>query len=360
MYAVILAGGGGTRLWPLSRPERPKPFLPLLDEGSLLQRTVRRLEPLVGRSDVTVVTERRYVPLVREQMPDVRAIAEPMGRNTAAAIALAAAAIDRPEDEVMAVLPADHWIASEDRFVGVLEGAARLAGGSFGIEDPLVTLGIQPTRASTDYGYLVPDIARGERVAGLQAYPLRAFEEKPAESRARELFEVPGVAWNAGMFLWRRGAILAALERYTSLLTLVGPAADSELALKMAYERVHPTSIDYAVMEGAARDHRVVMAAMDVGWSDLGSWTTLLEALAGDEGTAAHGRVIQSGESVDLGPRDLLVHAVDGRLEIARGPRDTMPVAGPSAHLADAASLEPALRSLIARVEQQAGAGDRP
>jgi mannose-1-phosphate guanylyltransferase len=354
MYVVILAGGGGTRLWPLSRPERPKPFLPLLGEGSLLQRTVRRLEPLVDAADVTVVTEGRYVPLVREQLPGVRAIAEPMGRNTAAAIALAASVIDRPEDEVMMVLPADHSIAREETFVGVLEGAARLAEGSFEIEEPLVTLGIQPTHASTDFGYLVPDIARGARVAGLEAYPLRAFEEKPHESRARELFEIPGVAWNAGMFVWRRRAILAALERYTSLMTVIGPAASSELALRMAYERVHPTSIDYAVMEGAAGDHRVVMAAMDVGWSDLGNWTAILEALAGPAGTSARGRVVQSGDRVVLGPDDLLVHAVDGHLEIAHGPQDRIAIDGPSAHLSDAAPLEPAVAALIARVERDA------
>lgn len=350
MYVVILAGGGGTRLWPLSRPERPKPFLPLLGEGSLLQRTVQRLEPLVDRADVTVVTEGRYVPLVRDQLPGIRAIAEPMGRNTAAAIALAAAVIDRPEDEVMAVLPADHAIVQEEMFVAVLQGASRLAEGSFEIEEPLVTLGIQPTHPSTDFGYLVPDIGRGERLAGLQAYPLRAFEEKPAESRARELFETPGVAWNAGMFLWRRRAILAALERYTSLMTVIGPAASSELALRMAYERVHPISIDYAVMEGAAGDHRVVMAAMEVGWSDLGNWTALLEALAGPGGTSARGRVVQSGDRVELGPDDLLVHAANGHLEIARGPQERIVIDGPSAHLADAASIEPAVAELLARV----------
>src|SRR5919112_3524876 len=110
MYAVILAGGGGTRLWPLSRPERPKPFLPLLGDESLLQRTVRRIEPLVGRGDVYCVVDRRFGHFVREQCPDVRLIVEPSGKNTAAAITLATAVIDRPEDEVMLVLPADHAI----------------------------------------------------------------------------------------------------------------------------------------------------------------------------------------------------------------------------------------------------------
>ena len=128
MYAVIMAGGGGTRLWPLSRPDRPKPFLPLLGDETLIQRTVRRIAPLVGPADVFCITDRRFGQLVREQVPDVGLIVEPNGRNTAAAIALATAAIDRPEDEVMLVLPADQWIEREDEFLRVLSAAAdRLA-----------------------------------------------------------------------------------------------------------------------------------------------------------------------------------------------------------------------------------------
>jgi len=352
MYAVILAGGGGTRLWPLSRPERPKPFLPLLDDESLLQRTVARLDPLLPRTDVAIVTDRRYVPLVRDQLPDVRIVAEPMGRNTAPAVALAVEAIDRPDDEVMAVLPADHWIERDDVFREVLEAAERLASGSFEIDEPLVTLGIRPTRPSSDYGYLLPDLERAATIAGLRSYPLVGFEEKPHDSRTRELFEMPGVAWNAGMFLWRRGAIRASLERYTSLLTLIGPAVGSELALRMAYERLTPTSIDYAVMEGAAQDRRVVMGAMDVGWTDLGSWTAILEALAGGRAAGARGRVVHSGDIAQLGADDLLVHGRDGRLEIVRGPRHSIAIDGPSALLTAAASLEPDLAALIARVER--------
>ena len=221
MYVVIMAGGGGTRLRPLSTAVCPKPFLPLLPTGeTLLQRTIARLrgpELALGDDSICVVAAAAYAPLVRDQAPGIQVVEEPEGRNTAAAIALAALALDRGDDEVMLVLPADHRIDPdrEGAFRAVLRTAAdRLATGAFGIESPLVTLGIAPTFPSTQYGYLVPRVEAGEDVAGLRVYPLAAFREKPDPSDAAALVASPGVAWNAGMFLWRRRAIRSALERY--------------------------------------------------------------------------------------------------------------------------------------------------
>jgi mannose-1-phosphate guanylyltransferase len=362
MYVVILAGGGGTRLWPLSRSERPKPFLPLLDDESLLQRTVRRIAPLVSDGDVYCVTDRRYGHLVREQVPDVRLIVEPNGRNTAAAIALATAVIDRPDHEMMLILPADHHIEQEDEFRGVVDAAVRhLATGVFEIEDPLVTLGVRPTSPSTDYGYLRPDTMRGQTIAGLRAYPLLSFEEKPAEARARELINSPGVAWNAGMFAWRRGAIRAAIEKYTPLMMLIEPASSSELALNAAYDRITPISIDHAVMEGAAADHRVVMGSMDVGWSDLGSWSALLAALGGGggngQGHGATGRVVQTGETIETGPDDLVVRPVEGRLVVEPTSAGRFVADAVWAHLSDARHLGSEVEALLDRVAQQEDRG---
>lgn len=316
MYAVIMAGGGGTRLHPLSRPERPKPFLPLIDDGgSLLQATVARLADVTD--DVTVVTDRRYERLVRTQLPGVTLLTEPLGRNTAAAIALAALAIDRPQDEVMLVLPADQTVERTDVFAQVLRGAERLAGGAFDVEDPLVTLGIRVDRPATEYGYLIPDVDRGEPLHGLQAYPLHRFEEKPKPQRAEELAEQAGVAWNAGIFLWRRRAILAALGRYTGLLQSLGPMVDSPQMLDRAYESIQRAiSIDHAVMESAARNGDVVMASMDVGWSDIGSWSALLAAI----GARGSGGVVQAGETVEVETDDLVVRRVDGRLGVIAPP----------------------------------------
>jgi mannose-1-phosphate guanylyltransferase len=360
VYAIILAGGGGTRLWPLSRPERPKPFLPLLDDRSLLRRTVDRLAGLVDATDVHVVTDRRNVGLVRAQLPDVPAanlIAEPLGRNTAAAIALATVAVDRPDDDVMLVLPADHLVHDEGRFRAVLGAAASVAARP---DRALLTLGIEPTRPAVEYGYVVasPDV---EIVAGLGVFRVDRFVEKPDAVAAADLLAGPGQAsWNAGIFAWRRDAIRDALDAWAP--EILGPIRDgagdvgggdsvaAHDVLAAAYEALTPVarSIDYAVMEPAAAHGRVrVVQAGGVGWSDLGGWTALLEAL----GAAGTGRVVQAGEPADLGADDLLVGRRDGVLELSTGPRHgILDFGGPTAVLASARPGRSVVEALLHRV----------
>lgn len=355
MYAVIMAGGGGTRLWPLSLPERPKPFLPLLGDESLLQRTAARLldGPELGltAADVTVVTERRYVAIAGRQLPAVNVLGEPRGRNTAAAIALATLAIERDDDDVMLVLPADQAVADEPAFRVILRAAHdQLARGALGVEAPLVTLGVQVTEPATDYGYLIPDPARGQP-AGLRAHVLKAFEEKPDRTRARELLGQPGVAWNAGIFMWTRATIRAALERYTGLVALLDGSITPTPRLDAAYDHITPISIDYAVMEGAARDGRVLMAAMDVGWSDLGTWASLLGALGGRYDGLA--RVIPAGEPVEPAAGDLLIRRERGRLVLDAEATGTISSDGPMALLPAAGEHAVAVAELLARVARQ-------
>lgn len=346
MYAVIMAGGGGTRLHPLSRPERPKPFLPILPDGqTLLQATAGRL-PI---SDITVVTERRYERFVRDQLPDAHVLLEPMGRNTAAAIALATISIDRPDDDVMLVVPADAYIGpgSEGLYTQVLRDAEPLATDAFDIEDPLVTFGIQISRPATEYGYLIPKLASKRNVSGLDAYQLDRFEEKPSLERAELLVKEPGVAWNAGIFLWRRSAITVALSRFTGLLQTLRPMVASSMLIEAAYEAIQQAkSIDHAVMEGAAATGRVVMGAMDVEWSDLGTWTALLTAI----GARGEGAVVQAGETVQVGGDDLVVRRVDGRLGVIAPPeRGSMTATQPIAVLRGTAPDIDQVRALIER-----------
>ncbi len=351
MYVVIMAGGGGTRLRPVSTAARPKPFLPLLPTGeTLLQRTVARLQgPELGPVATFVVAAAAYRPLIEAQLPGAPVVAEPEGRNTAAAIALVTLAIERDEDEVMIVLPADHHIdpAREGLFRSVLRKAADgLATGAFGVESPLVTLGVGITRPATEYGYLRPDAARMATIDGLDAYPLLAFEEKPARERAEVLLGEPGTAWNAGMFLWRRRAIRAALQRHApDVLELVARGlADADLA--GAYAAMRPRSIDHAVMEPSAAGGSVVMAAMDVGWTDVGTWPALLEVL-GAPGIV--GGVIEAGEAAPTSADDLVIESGPAGLAVQPATGATITAERPFALLRGAREARPLVQALLDR-----------
>jgi mannose-1-phosphate guanylyltransferase len=351
VYVVVMAGGGGTRLRPLSTAERPKPFLPLLPTGeTLLQRTVRRLQgdPL-GSVDVVVVALEAYAPLVAEQLPDVRVLSEPQGRNTAAAIAFATLEIDRDPDEVMVVLPADHRMDPEREgvFRSVLQQAGDgIATGAFGVESPLVTLGVQVTRPATEYGYLIPDAPRRKTIQGLDAYPLLAFEEKPRPERAEILQRTPGVAWNAGMFLWRRRAIRAALERFAPGVIDAVAGGLRQHDLSRAYDAIEGRSIDYAVMEPAAAAGAVTMAALDTGWTDVGTWPALLTVLGA---RGIEGGVIETGEAIETTPDDLVIRRADGILVVEAASGGTIRASQPTAVLRGARDARPTVQLLLER-----------
>lgn len=269
MYAVILAGGSGTRHHPLRTSDEPVALRPL-DGTSILRRYAARLEPLVDPMDVVVVTDRRFGQRVRDELPEARILNEPMNRNTAASLALATIAVNRPETEPMLVVCADHGIDDEDGFRQAIAGAAvEIVSGALGVDRPLVTFGVRPTSADPEFSYIQPRYDDGVRAGGLRVYPVAGYEANPQNGRTKQLYDAGTTYWSSGIFVWQRAAIHDAIERYTPLFTLLEPAFRSELALRAAYDRIQPVSIDEAVLAGAAGDGLVLTAPLEVGWRDL-------------------------------------------------------------------------------------------
>jgi mannose-1-phosphate guanylyltransferase len=363
MYAVILAGGGGTRLWPLSRVRRPKPFLPLLEGGrSLLGATVDRLAPLVEPADVYVVTDARHAPLVREAAPSIPAgniVGEPLGRNTAAAVALAAHVIGRPAHEVMVSLHADQAIADEAAFRAALTAASERAS-----DGEIVTLGIEPTEPATGYGYI---LATGDvvRYAGLDTFRVLRFEEKPSPARAEELITGGRAYWNAGAFVWRRDTLLAGLAEHVPDVDgpiaawcarhAGGPAPDAQAwpaeAMAATYADLPARAIDYALLEPASVQGRVAVVPAAVGWSDLGSWA----ALRDHRGGLGASVVTAEGASrvIEVGSQGLLVHAGSGRTVAVVGLDDVVIVDTPDALLVSRASASQDVKEVVDRLRAE-------
>lgn len=347
MYVLILAGGGGTRLWPLSRRARPKPFLPLLGEESLFQLTLRRIEPLVPAEDIYVVADERNREVVADQAPQLggtHLLGEPFARNTAAAVALAALTVSRVDDDVMIVLPADHYIADPSGFRVLLSVAAEAAR-----DGSLVVLGITPTGPETGFGYVIgADADESES----KVRRVAQFVEKPERDRARELLSARhGAWWNAGIFIWRRDAVLDGLERHASgLVSTLRRGLEAGEPLAAIYERLPAVSIDRALLEPASLEGRVRAVPADVGWSDLGSWNALQAALA-QRLQSADG-VVTVGRAEDVGSHDVLVHSSAGRLVVTVGLSDTIVVDTPDVVLVCAADRAQEVRTIVDRLAQ--------
>jgi len=291
IHAVILAGGRGTRFWPRSRTRTPKQLLNIVGPATMLEQTVARLRPLIRAEHMWTVTNTEQAAQIRRQLPAAarrRMLAEPVGRNTAAAIALAAFQVRHAArgDALLAVLPADHYIARAERYREIVRAALGAAEG----KQRMIVLGIPPTRPETGFGY-IERAGQAFDSRGFSVFPVRRFTEKPDLEAAKEYLASGVYHWNAGMFFWRVSTFLENLRTYLpkthraleSLAQHIGKRG-YERKLRAVYPRLENISVDYAILEPATRqpgDPRVfVIPAGDIGWSDIGSWAAVYELLA--------------------------------------------------------------------------------
>lgn len=331
IYGVIMAGGIGSRFWPESRRARPKQFLRVFGEATLIQNTTARLQGLIPPERHLVVTNARYVEQTREQLPAVpeeNVLAEPVGRNTAPCIAYAATVLRaRDPEAVMVVLPADHAIRNVRRFHRALQTAVEKARH----DGALVTLGIQPTHPATGYGYIQYDAGAGTEPGGEAddeapaVYPVRTFAEKPDLSTAERFLDSGDFLWNSGMFVWRADAILDAMQEHLPGVAEAFAPVEGALGTERANESVREAfaqsqsiSIDYGVMERAGG---VYVVPGRFGWSDVGDWQAVYDRREKDE----HGNAL-SGDTLLHDASRCLVEADGDRLVALVGVHDLVVV----------------------------------
>ncbi len=291
---IILCGGNGTRLWPRSRAVKPKPFLPLVGDATLFEATLARCaDPAIFAAPM-VVTGRGHLDHVTAQSAHVtglQIIVEPAARNTAPAIALAAARL--PPDAIMLVCPSDHHIGDQAAFTRAAQAAAALAA-----DDWMVAFGIEAKRAETGFGYIL----QGEKITGVaKGHRIERFVEKPNRAKAEQFLAHGGYSWNGGVFAFRAGAFLAELEQHRPEMARLVKQSVSDGAQdgghfypgEAAFGAIEPESVDYAVMENTAR---AAVVAADMGWSDIGNWQALRDARQGDE---QGNSIIGNGQLID-------------------------------------------------------------
>lgn len=307
-YAVIMAGGGGTRLWPLSRQNKPKQFLPLIGKETLFQTTVNRLIGIFPFESILVVTVDEQAEELQRQTPEIpkeNFLLEPFPRGTASVVALAATVLyERDSEAIMTILPADHHIRNKDVFYHNLEVAQEVA-----MKEYLVTLGLTPTHPATGYGYIQGGGKLVDKFPSYPVYEVEAFKEKPDEDTALSMLNAGGFYWNSGMFVWRAEAILKEFSRqmpilYKGLLKIRDAIYSNQLEsiINGVWDTVKSETIDYGIMENAEKV--ALVPATGLGWSDVGSWDSLFDVYIPDN----MGNIVVGNTHIALDTHNSLVY----------------------------------------------------
>jgi mannose-1-phosphate guanylyltransferase len=311
IHAVIMAGGSGTRFWPLSRKKMPKQFLPIVSSKTMLEETAQRILPLISRRKIYTIANGEQTRAIGRLLPDVpreNFLVEPKGKNTAPSLILATAWIYlKNPDAVVVVLPSDHLITDPPTFLRKLEAAAEAAAS----EEALITFGIPPAFPSTGYGYIHYQKENAKRYSGDSFYEVKAFKEKPSYDTAVEFLRSGEYYWNSGMFIWRADVFARKMERFAPDYYLFWEAmldalkAGSKTRLGSTFKALPAMSIDYALMEKAKG---VLVCEGNFGWSDVGAWSSLADIWERDEaGNAVKGEsvIMDSQNAICYNPEKL-------------------------------------------------------